>query len=483
MKMTTMLSNYIHDDFLLTTALAKQLYHAYAADLPVIDYHNHLDAKEIWEDHCSQNIAQCWLHNDHYLWRAMRSNGIDEHYITGSASDKEKFGKWCETAPYILGNPLYQWSHLELNRFFDCQLLLNPDNSDAIWAHCQSALATGKISARQVLKQCRVTTLCTTDSPMSDLKYHQLIAASNFDVAVLPTFRADDLFAFSDIKSFHHTLNTLEHLTSTDITSFDGYLNAIQKRMDAFHSVGCRLSDLGLTLVEFAPCSLEQAAALFAKVLQQQALDHDETIKLKSFLFIELGKEYHVRGWAMQLHIGVLVNVNERRKQTLGGGTGFSVINDRLIAEHLTQLLSSLDANRQLPKTVLYSVNPNHNALLSCIAGAFQDSDTAAGKIQFGAAWWFNDHKDGMEAQLTTLKNLGSMGRFIGMLTDSRNIFSMSRHEYFRRVLCNQLALWVDNGELPLDEALLKHTIENICYRNAQNYFNFPQSNFTGNAQ
>ncbi|WP_338166960.1 glucuronate isomerase [Vibrio sp. 10N] len=477
------MNQYIHDDFLLTSDLARRLFHDYAKAMPIIDYHNHLDAKQIWENHRASNIAECWLHSDHYLWRAMRSNGIEEHYITGDASDEEKFEKWCQTAPYLLGNPLYQWSHLELKRFFNCSQLLNPDNCDAIWSHCETELATSRLSTQSVLKQCKVTTLCTTDSPLSDLRYHQLIAESNFDVEVLPTFRADDLFAFGSPTAFRTMIDKLSTITALHIASINDFLNAISKRIEAFHEVGCRLSDLGLTQVNFAPCSHKVAQQLFEKLLTGQALKDIESTQLSSYLFNQLGQHYHNRGWAMQLHIGVLVNVNERRKQELGGGTGFSVMNDRLIVENLTQLLSQLDLTNQLPKTVLYSINPNHNALLSCIAGAFQDSDSAAGKIQFGAAWWFNDHKEGMEAQLTTLKNLGALGRFIGMLTDSRNVFSMSRHEYFRRVLCNQLALWVENGELPNSDALLKETIENICYYNAERYFNFPQSKLTRDAQ
>lgn len=465
---------YINDDFLLTSPLAKSLFHNYAASMPIIDYHNHLDAKDIWEDVSANNISECWLHSDHYLWRAMRNNGIDEYFITGAASDKEKFEKWCQTAPYILGNPLYQWSQLELSRFFDCHLLMNERNCDDIWSQCSAALSSGRLSTRSVLTQCNVNVVCTTDSPTSNLKYHQLLRQSNFAVSVLPTFRADELFTFENEASFNKTVTLLTQLTAIEIKSLDDYLSAISLRMDAFHDIGCRLSDLGLPLVEFEPCTKSRAQEIFVQLIQNQQPASRELVQLKTYLFTELGKHYHSRGWAMQLHIGVLVNVNQRRKQTLGGGTGFSVINDRNIAENLTMLLSTLDSSRQLPKTVLYSVNPNHNALLSCIAGAFQDSDSTAGKIQFGAAWWFNDHKEGMEAQLTTLKNLGALGRFIGMLTDSRNIFSMSRHEYFRRVLCNQLAKWVEDGQLPNDKQLLKQTIENISYNNAKAYFNFP---------
>ncbi len=464
---------YIHDHFLLTTPLAQKLYHSYASDLPIIDYHNHLEAKEIWDDHCAENIAQAWLYNDHYVWRAMRSNGIDEYFITGQATDREKFFKWCEAVPFLLGNPLYQWSHLELKRLFDCDLLINPENSERIWSLCQARLASQQLSTRNILKKCKVKLLCTTDSPTSDLSYHIKLAQSDFATQVLPTFRADPLFAFDDFTQLKQTISQLEQCEKLTINRFDDYLLAIRQRISFFHHTGCRLSDLGLTIVEFETCSREEANQLFGALLAGDTLSHKQIVALKSHLFTELGRCYTQYGWTMQIHIGVLVNVNQRRKEQLGGGTGFSVINDRLIAENLTYLLDSLDRTKQLPNTILYSLHPAHNPILSCIAGAFQDSDSAAGKIQFGAAWWFNDHKDGMEAQLTTLKNLGALGRFIGMLTDSRNIFSMSRHEYFRRVLCNQLAIWVNNGELPNDEALLKQTIENICYYNALNYFNF----------
>ncbi|MGL6312459.1 glucuronate isomerase [Vibrio sp. WXL103] len=471
---------YINDNFLLTSPLAQHLYHQYAAPMPIIDYHNHLDAKDIWQDTQYENLAQAWLHSDHYVWRAMRSNGINEHFITGNAPDNDKFAKWCEAMPYLLGNPLYQWSHLELKRFFDCDLLLNPDNEKAIWQHCNQRLATGQNSTRQVLKQLNVKALCTTDSPLDHLQYHAALAESDFDVQVLPTFRADELFSFDNPEKIEELAERLHTLTAIPANTFANYVAAIEARMEHFHRLGCRLSDLGLTKVEFAECDEREAERIFFRLREGEELTDQEVIQLKTRLLVELGKRYHKFGWSMQIHIGVLVNVNQRRKAQLGGGTGFSVINDRLIAEHLASLLSALDSSAELPNTVLYNLNPNHNAILSCMAGAFQDSDSAAGKIQFGAAWWFNDHKDGMEAQLTTLKNLGALGRFVGMLTDSRNIFSFSRHEYFRRVLCNLLAKWVEEGELPHDEQLLQQTIENICFNNAQRYFNFHSTSNSG---
>lgn len=465
--------SHIHDNFLLTSSLAEQLYHYCAKDLPIIDYHNHLDVKDIWQDTQYDNLAQAWLHSDHYVWRAMRSNGIHEYFITGGAPDSEKFAQWCEAMPYLLGNPLYQWSHLELKRFFDCDLLLNPQNCQTIWHHCNERLGKGHNTPRQILKQLKVKALCTTDSPLSDLQYHSLLAKSDFDVQVLPTFRADEMFVFNNSHALNELIECLQTSTALSSNTYSDFIAAIEARIASFHHLGCRLSDLGLTTVDFAPCNSQQAEALFLKARQNESLTEYETIQLNTRLFIDLGQRYYKYGWSMQLHIGVLANVNQRRKTALGGGTGFSVMNDRLIAQNLAQLLSALDEKQTLPNTVLYNLNPNHNAVLSCMAGAFQDSDSSAGKIQFGAAWWFNDHKEGMEAQLTTLKNLGSLGRFIGMLTDSRNTFSFSRHEYFRRVLCNLLARWVEEEQIPNDASLLKQTIENICYKNAQRYFNF----------
>ncbi|MDR9828861.1 glucuronate isomerase [Vibrio sp. FNV 38] len=468
--------SYIHENWLLNSELAQELFHIYAADLPIIDYHNHLEAKDIWQDAQQANLAEAWLHSDHYIWRAMRSNGINEHFITGNAPDNDKFSQWCEAMPYLLGNPLYQWSHLELKRFFDCDLLLNPENCKEIWQQCNAQLQEGRNTTRSILKNLKVKTLCTTDSPLSHLQYHAALAESGFDVQVLPTFRADELFVFDDSEALNELIDRLQTLTSIPSNTFKNFLAAIEARVEHFHRLGCRLSDLGLPTIDFVACDEQIAERLFFNAVQGVPLTESEIIQLKTQLFTELGRCYHKYGWSMQVHIGVLVNVNERRKEALGGGSGFSVINDRLIAENLVQLLSSLDRQENLPNTVLYSLNPNHNAILSCIAGAFQDSDGAAGKIQFGAAWWFNDHKDGMEAQLTTLKNLGALGRFVGMLTDSRNVFSFSRHEYFRRVLCNLLAQWVIEGEVPNDEVLLKNTIENICYKNAERYFQFNQS-------
>ncbi|WP_039970436.1 glucuronate isomerase [Vibrio halioticoli] len=466
------MEKYIHDNVLLTSSLAQHLYHNYAAPMPIIDYHNHLEAKDIWLDTKHKNIAEAWLHNDHYVWRAMRSNGISERYITGDATDIEKFEKWCDAIPYLLGNPLYQWSHLELKRFFDCDLLLNPNNCQSIWQQCNNTLKNKEMGPRAVLKRLNVDTLCTTDSPLSNLEYHKKLQHSGFSIQVLPTFRADELIAFSNPTGFLNTLHQLSQITSINISSLGHYIEAIAKRVEFFHNLGCRLSDIGLPRVSFAKSSTHQCEGIFLKLLTKERLSETDIAQLTTYILNQLGKLYHQHKWSQQLHIGVLANVNERRKQQLGAGTGFTVINNELDIEALAKHLSELDREGKLPKTILYNLNANHNQLLSCLAGAFQGDD-AAGKIQFGAAWWFNDHKDGMEAQLTSLKNLGALGRFVGMLTDSRNLFSFSRHEYFRRVLCNLLAQWVESNEIPYDLELLKQTIQNICYHNANNYFQF----------
>lgn len=470
------MSSYIHHDFLLSGETAKRLYHRYAAALPIIDYHNHLDAKEIDENRHYDNIAQAWLSCDHYLWRALRSNGVDEHFITGNASDYQKFQKWCETMPYLIGNPLYHWCHLELKKYFDLDLLINPENCDAIWQHCNQKLSQDSHQFQSLLESSQVETLCTTDDPLSDLTYHRKLAASAFSVQVLPTFRADGLIEIENHRQFQKTLTTLSAVTNMDVIDFADYSRAINARVDYFAHHGCKLSDLGLKVVEFAHYQSEVLDRVIAKVRDGEELGREEIAQFKTAVFEVLGKAYHKHGWSMQIHIGVLTNVNRRRLDELGGGTGFSVISDNAIAENLSGLLSLLDQERQLPQTILYSLNPKDNPVLGSIIGAFQDSDAHPGKIQLGSAWWFNDHKAGMERQLQDLANLGALGRFVGMLTDSRSILSLSRHDYFRRILCNLLGQWVDEGQLPNDESLLKQSVENICYYNAKQFFNFHSS-------
>ncbi|WP_153448869.1 glucuronate isomerase [Vibrio algicola] len=480
---------YIHNDFLLQNETAKHLYHTYAKNLPIIDYHNHLDAKEIYGNSQLKTISQAWLSSDHYLWRAMRSTGIDEHFITGSASEFEKFQRWCECVPYLIGNPLYAWSHLELKRYFEIDTLIQPKNTNLLWQQCNDQLAHPNFRIRQVIERSNVDILCTTDSPLSALKYHQMLAQSDFSSRVLPTFRSDDVSQIENNHKFKEIVNQLSFVCHQAINNFSDYLAALSQRVEFFHQQGCRLSDLGLKKVHFTPSTPQELDVAFARVLSLSSLTQKQTKQLESAIFVHLGKAYHQHGWTMQLHIGVHTNVNTRRFKQVGAGTGFSVMNDDSIVENVCLLLDQLDQKNALPQTILYSLNPKDFEPLASILGAFQDNahdsnatnhspstppnDSRMSKIQLGPAWWFNDHKDGMEKQLKTLANLGALGRFIGMLTDSRNVFSLSRHEYFRRVLCNLIGDWVEKGEVPNDETLLKNTIENICYYNAKAYFRF----------
>jgi len=467
------MSQFINSDFLLQGDTAKHLYHHCASSMPIIDYHNHLDAKDIYNDIHYRSMTDAWLTSDHYLWRALRSNGVDEYYITGTAAKYEKFQKWCEVMPYLVGNPIYHWCHLELKIYFQLDLLINSENCAAIWQHCNAMLKKESHSMRQLLINSKVETLCTTDDPLSDLSYHRKLAQSDFPVQVLPTFRADGLFDIDESEKFNAMIDLLIDITDINIIDFSSYAQAVVSRVHYFAEHHCHLSDLGLKVVDYAESSDDELDAIMSKTRHRQSLSELEVKQFKSALFKVLGEAYHAHGWSMQIHIGVLTNVNKRRLDSLGGGTGFSVINDNPIADNLCRLLSSLDEKHRLPQTILYSINPKDSAVLGAILGAFQDSDAQPGKIQLGSAWWFNDHKAGMEKQLQDLANLGALGRFVGMLTDSRSVLSFSRHDYFRRILCNLLGQWVDRGELPNDQKLLFQTVENICYQNAKTYFNF----------
>ncbi|MBY8234001.1 glucuronate isomerase [Vibrio fluvialis] len=470
-------SSYIHDNFLLTNPLAEKLYHHVAKSIPIIDFHNHLDAKLLYEDCKVKNLFECWLKHDHYYWRAMRSNGIEERFITGEVSDYEKFIKWCETMPYLVGNPLHHWSHLELRRFFNIDEIVSEKSVQDIWLKSLQYIEENSLSYRQIIEQVDAKVLCTTNAPLEDLKYHALLAqeyaSEKINAKVLPTFRADELFDFNNIQSFCLMLSNLSKMQNSVITNLSEYIALVKGRMVYFDSHGCRLADLGLTEVDFELPSKHEAENIFVQVLTGHELDGTQTRKLKSYFFVEFGKLCHQQGWTLQLHIGVTPNINARRKTEVGAGTGFSAMSDLPKIKNLGLLLSELDFTHQLPKMVLFNLNPNDNSALIALCGAFQDSDSAGGKVQFGPAWWFNDHKQGIEQQLTTLKNLGLLGRFIGMTTDSRNMLSLSRHEYFRRIFCNQLSTWVLQGDIPDDWELLKFTVQNVCYHNAQQFFEF----------
>lgn len=461
---------FMDNDFLLETDVAKKLYHDYAAIVPVLDYHCHINPEEIATDRTYDNITQLWLGGDHYKWRQMRSCGIEEKYITGNASDYEKFEKWALTLEKAIGNPLYHWSHLELQRYFDYYGVLNQKTAKQVWDVCNEKLRT--LTVRQIIEQSSVTLLCTTDDPADSLIWHEKIAAdSTFKTTVLPAWRPDKAMNIQ-FPGFIDYLSKLEELTHVSIKSFSSLLTALTIRLDYFASHGCLVSDHGLDYVMYAPATQEEIEEIFAKRLRGDSLTFLEDAQYKTAFNQALGREYHKRNWVMQLHYGCKRNNNTFAFKSLGPDTGFDCIGDPAPASQTADFLDSLHVTGELPKTILYSLNPNDNAANGTIIGCFQNSD-AVGKLQFGAAWWFNDHKAGMTEQLTSLANLGLLGNFIGMLTDSRSFISYTRHEYFRRILCNLIGNWVANGELPEDYDYLGNLIKDISYNNAVRYFGF----------
>jgi len=469
-----MSSTFIDENFLLRSQTAQHLFHDYAKSLPIIDYHNHLSAKEIYEDINFDSITDAWLGHDHYKWRTMRTCAVEENFITGDAPERQRFQKWCETVPFLIGNPLMHWTHLELQRYFDLPLLINESNAEEIWHHCNARLSQPEYSARNLLRRMNVESLCTTDDPLSDLEFHQALTKDNFEIKVLPTFRADELFYIEKKDKFLDWVTRLASKTCVDIDSIETLFSALEMRFNYFHEIGCRLSDIGIKVVPYESCSLQEADHIFRKVLAGKNISQIEIDRFKTTLFYFFGVQNKKRDWVMQLHIGVLQDPNQRRFEEVGPATGMSAIDDKLVVSHLAQLLSDLDYKNNLSKTIIYCLNPSDNAVIASLIGAFQGSDCGAGKIQFGSAWWFNDQKDGMLNQMKMLGNMGALGCFIGMLTDSRSLLSMPRHEYFRRILCNLIGQWVEEGEVPNDETMLKNMIEGICYRNAKHYFQLP---------
>ena len=460
---------FMDNNFLLTTKTAETLYHEYAKQMPIYDYHCHLSPKEIAENKRYRSITEVWLGGDHYKWRALRANGVDERYITGDASDKEKFLKWAETIPECIGNPLYHWTHQELKMYFGIEKLLSPATAEEIWETCNNLLAQDDFTARRLIERSNVTVVCTTDDPADTLEYHQALAKDDsFSVKVLPTFRPDKSFNI-DKAGFVEWIGKLSQVTGASIVSLDDLLTALTGRLDFFHAAGCRISDHALDPLVFVPVTHEEATLVFAKGLQGEKLTSDEVSQYKSYILTFLGRGYAQRGWAMQLHTGVIRNASSRMFQKLGPDTGFDAIADYSYGPALAAFLDKLDSTDELPKTILYCLNPRDNEMLATIAGSFQGG--IPGKIQFGSGWWFNDQKDGMTRQMTALANLGLLSRFIGMLTDSRSFLSYTRHDYFRRLLCALLGEWVEAGEAPNDMALLGSMVQNICYNNSKNYF------------
>lgn len=465
---------FIHDDFLLQNEVARLIYHNHAAKMPIFDYHCHIPPQDIANDRQYSNITQIWLAGDHYKWRAMRTNGVDEKFCTGNASDWEKFQKWAETVPQTLRNPLYHWTHLELKRFFGVDKLLSPGTAREIWDECNSKLNTPGYSARNIIRMANVHTICTTDDPVDSLEHHKRIRESGFEVNVLPAWRPDKAMMVDDPHFFNQYVDLLAFSAGMEIRTFYDFMEALEKRHQFFHDNGCRLSDHGLETVYAEDYDPGEIQTIFNLIRGGDHLSQQEVLKFKSCMLYEFGLMDHRRGWAQQFHIGALRNNNIRLFKKLGPDVGFDSIGDLEVARPLSKLLGRLDEENQLAKTILYNLNPRDNELFATMIGNFQDG-TVPGKMQFGSGWWFLDQKDGMEKQMQALSNLGLLSRFVGMLTDSRSFLSYVRHEYFRRTLCNMLGNDVVNGEVPHDMELLGKMVENICFLNAEGYFNFPR--------
>jgi len=464
------MKNFLDDNFLLQNKTAEILYHEYAKDMPIIDYHCHIIPQEIAENKKYKNITELWLGGDHYKWRAMRSNGVEEKYITGEASDKEKFFKWAETMPACIGNPLFHWTHLELQRYFDIKTLLSPQTAEEIWQKCNEMLQRDEFSTQGLIKRSNVKAICTTDDPADSLEYHKAIAKDrDFRVKVLPAFRPDKAININR-DGFTEWIEKLSQATGLAIKSYADLKSALTQRLDFFHQMGCRVSDHSLEQVVYSEGTESEASAILEKALSGSQLTEIEVTKYKTTILLFLGREYAVRNWVMQFHIGTIKDANTKMLRLLGPNTGFDSTGDHEFAEPLSKILDAMDLNNELPKTILYCLNPSGNDIIGTIIGCFQ-GEGIPGKIQFGSAWWYGDQKDGMVRQMTTLANLGLLSRFVGMLTDSRSFLSYTRHEYFRRILCNLLGTWVEDGEVPNDIKLLGAMVQDICFNNAKNYF------------
>ncbi|VBB08961.1 metal-dependent hydrolase [Lucifera butyrica] len=459
---------FMGEDYLLETETARRLFFDYAKDMPIFDYHCHLPVQEIAENKRFENMTQIWLSGDHYKWRALRANGVAEEYITGKQSDREKFRKWAETVPYTVGNPLFQWTYFELRNYFGIRDILNPSTADTIWEKCNAMLQQESFSARNLIKRSNVKALCTTDDPIDTLDYHRRLKADDtFDVKVLPTFRPDRALEISQ-KGFEEWAGQLGTITGIKIQTFDDYRQALKARIDDFHQVGCRLSDHSLSDYSYLKSNEKEISDIFKKRLAHESLSAEEQIKFRSAVLLFLGGEYAKRNWAMQIHFGALRNVNTGMLRSIGINTGFDTIADANFAKELANLLDGLDSSGSLPKTILYCLNPRDNYLLAAMTGNFQSD--IPGKIQFGSAWWFNDHEDGMLDQMKALANVGLLSRFVGMLTDSRSFLSYPRHEYFRRILCNLVGGWVERGSFYPDLVFLGDIIKGICFNNIKSY-------------
>ncbi len=466
-----MATQFLTEDFLLQTETARNLYHEHAKKMPIYDYHCHLPADQIAADHRFENLTQAWLYGDHYKWRAMRANGIAEKYITGDANDYEKFEKWAQTVPYCIRNPLYHWTHLELKSPFGIKdKLLGPDTTREIYDSCTEMLRTPQFSVRNIMRKANVKLVCTTEGPLDSLEHHKKIREDGFEIKVHTAFRPDKAMAVEDLPTLNVFIDRLEEICNMEIDNLHSYIEALRNRHYYFHRNGCRLSDHGLETAYAEDYTDSEIKKIFNQIRSGKDLDLSQSLKFKSAMMVEFALMDHESGWVQQLHLGALRNASTRMFRALGPDTGYDSIGDFEIARPLAKFLDRLDTNNELPKTILYNLNPRDNALCATMVGNFQDGFTA-GKMQYGSAWWFLDQKDGMEQQINTLSNMGLLSRFVGMLTDSRSFLSYPRHEYFRRILCNLLGNDVEAGLLPDDLDLLGQMVEDISFNNAKKYF------------
>lgn len=466
------MKDFLDKDFLLKTTTAKRLFHDYAADMPIIDYHCHLSPKDIAEDRIFNNIAEVWLHGDHYKWRAMRTNGIHESYCTGDKPDLEKFEQWAATVPYTMRNPLYHWTHMELQRYFNVTEQLSPANAKAVYEHCSALLQTKEFSVRNLLRKMKVKLVCTTDDPVDSLEYHRAMQEEGADIKMVPAFRPDMAMNVGNTESFLQYVRKVEVASGMQVNRFEDYLMALKRRHDFFAQMGCKVSDHGLEEIYADDYTAEEIIIIFERLLKGETLCLKCQRQFKSAMLVHLAEWDHEKGWVQQFHLGALRNNNTRMLNQLGPDTGWDSIGTFDQGKALSKFLNGLDTKDKLTKTILYNLNPADNEVLATMVGNFNDG-SVAGKIQFGSGWWFLDQKDGIIKQLNALSNMGLLSRFVGMLTDSRSFLSFPRHEYFRRILCDLIGTEVEEGELPNDIEWLGKMVQDICYNNNVNYFNW----------
>ena len=467
-----MSKEFIHKDFLLETEEAQVLYHKYAKKMPIIDYHCHINPKEIAENRKFENLTQIWLAGDHYKWRAMRANGIEESFITGNKSDAEKFEKWAETVPYTLRNPLYHWTHLELKKPFGITSLLSPKTSSEIYEECGTKLQQDDYSCRGLISKAQVEVICTTDDPIDDLKYHQQIKESGFATRVLPAWRPDKAMAIESVEDYNKYIDILEDVSGLKIVDFDSLLQALRKRHDFFAKQGCKLSDHGIEEFYAEDFTKDEIETAFRIARDGAPITEAQVRKFKSAMLLEFARMDADKGWVQQFHYGAIRNNNSSMFESLGPDTGYDSIGDFNVAKDLSKFLDTLESEGKLTKTIIYNLNPKDNDMIATMIGNYQDGKIA-GKMQFGSGWWFLDQKSGIEAQINALSNQGLLSKFVGMLTDSRSFLSYSRHEYFRRILCNMLGNDIQQGLIPNDLEMVGEMVEDICYNNAKEYFKF----------